>query len=46
MDQQSAEASFSLHPNGSKQRLPGKFTWADDGAGFAFKPGREFNAGY
>ena len=35
MDRQSVEASFSLHPfDTPAQKVAGKFTWADDGAGF------------
>ncbi len=38
MDRQRVEASFSLHPVDSTQKVTGKFTWADDGAGFMFTP--------
>ncbi|MEO8392350.1 MAG: Ig-like domain-containing protein [Chloroflexota bacterium] len=39
MNRESVEASFSLHPaNAAAQKVAGKFTWADDGAGFMFTP--------
>ncbi|MFN8562123.1 MAG: Ig-like domain-containing protein [Anaerolineae bacterium] len=38
MDQASAESSFSLHSFGSTASVPGKFAWADDGAGFLYTP--------
>ncbi len=46
MDQKSTEASFSLHPlNQPTQKVSGKFTWADDGAGFEFKPDQNLAIG-
>src|SRR5664279_1779092 len=39
MNRQSVEANFSLHPfDVASQKVAGTFTWADDGAGFMFKP--------
>ncbi|MEP7293866.1 MAG: Ig-like domain-containing protein, partial [Chloroflexota bacterium] len=38
MDQASVEASFRLHTAESATSVPGRFTWADDGAGFMFEP--------
>ena len=39
MNRESVEASFSLYPfNQPDAVVPGKFTWADDGAGFRFFP--------
>jgi len=38
MDQASTEAAFYLRPEGIDADLPGTFTWAEDGMGFAFQP--------
>jgi hypothetical protein len=38
MDKASAEAAFYLRPQGTTANIPGKFTWADDNAGFSFQP--------
>ncbi len=39
MDQHSVEQSFKLHPfNQPAQVVAGSFDWANDGAGFRFKP--------
>lgn len=39
MDQASVEASFYLRPSGGSS-VAGTFEWAEDGAGFRFKPGQ------
>ncbi|MEO8394723.1 MAG: Ig-like domain-containing protein, partial [Chloroflexota bacterium] len=38
MNRESVEASFSLHAANDTQKVAGKFTWADDSAGFMFTP--------